>query len=211
MDFITTASLLSFIMTCVVIESTPGPNMGYIAVLSASDGRRAGYSAVAGIATGLMIIGIAAALGVATLIANSNIAYQILRFGGVLYLLWLAWDTWKPEVLISSKEIQGLIYHAKFFKRGLIANILNPKAAVFYVAILPKFINPDQPTMMQAITLTITFVVIATTIHTLIVTLAGTARTFLEDDDRRMVVRRVLSVALVAIAIWFAISSQQDF
>jgi len=207
MDFISTATLLSFIITCVLIESTPGPNMAYIAVLSATDGRRAGYAAVVGIALGLLIVGLSAALGVATLISNSSIAYQILRFGGVVYLLWLAWDTWKPEPLLSPSKLKSLIYNAKFFKRGLVTNLLNPKAAIFYVAMLPKFMNSDYPSMSQAMTLTIIFVIIATTIHILIVSLAGTVRKFLEDDQIRLKIRRLLALVLVGIAIWFAVST----
>lgn len=210
MDFISAATLLSFIITCVLIESTPGPNMAYIAVLSATDGRRAGYAAVIGIALGLLIIGLAAALGVATLIANSPIAYQFLRFGGVLYLLWLAWDTWKPQPLLSSSEIKSLLYNAKFFKRGLITNLLNPKAAIFYIAMLPKFINPDYSSVAQAITLTIIFVIIATIIHTFIVALAGTAKRFLENDKQRNNIRKILALVLVGIAIWFALSTGKN-
>lgn len=75
-------TFISFMMTCLVIESTPGPNMAYLAVLSASNGRRAGFAATLGGALGLMLIGLAAALGVATLIANSPLMYQLLRWGG---------------------------------------------------------------------------------------------------------------------------------
>jgi threonine/homoserine/homoserine lactone efflux protein len=196
-------------MTCIIIEATPGPNMGYIAVLSASDGRRAGFAAVAGIALGLLIIGVASALGVATLITNSAIAYQILRWGGIFYLLWLAWETWKPETMMSQKEIQSLIYNAKFFKRGLITNLLNPKAAIFYVAMLPKFITHDHSAMTQAIILTLVFVFVATAIHGSIVVLAGSAHRFLEDDKRRRIIRRFLAVTLIGIAIWFAIGTGQ--
>ncbi|NCO04267.1 MAG: LysE family translocator [Alphaproteobacteria bacterium] len=209
MDFISVATLLSFILTCALIESTPGPNMAYIAVLSATEGRRAGYAAVFGIALGLLIIGLAAALGLATLISNSILAYQTLRFSGVAYLLWLAWDTWKFKPLLSSSEVKSLIYNAKFFKRGLITNLLNPKAAIFYIAMLPKFMSPDYSSVSQAVILTIIFVMVATIIHALIVTLAGTAREFLENDNRRLIIRRVLSLVLVGIAIWFAISTGQ--
>lgn len=184
--------------------------MAYIAVLSATDGRRAGYAAIAGIALGLLSVGIAAALGVATLVSNSFIIYQLLRFGGVLYLLWLAWDTWKPAPLLHPSEVKSLIYNAKFFKRGLITNLLNPKAAIFYVAMLPQFINPAHPLLIQTIILTLIFVAIATFIHGLIVTLAGYARHFLENDKHRITIRRILSLTLVAIALWFGISTGQN-
>lgn len=204
------AAYLSFVMTCLIIESTPGPNMAYLAVLSAGNGRKAGFAATLGIALGLLIIGIAAALGVATLISNSELAYQLLRWGGVGYLLWLAWDGWRVEPETSPGKMDGPAEYAKFFRRGLIVNLLNPKAAVFYVAILPGFITASSSAVMQAVTLTVSYVIVATAMHSLIVALAGTAQKFLEDRKRRLIARRVLSVALAAIALWFAVTTGKE-
>ena len=100
--------------------------------------------------------------------------------------------------------------HAKFFRRGLIVNILNPKAAVFYVAILPGFIAAPFSAIPQAVTLTVTYVIVATAIHSLIVMLAGAAQKFLEDHKRRMIARRILSLALAGIALWFALTTGRE-
>lgn len=210
MDFITLSSFYSFIITCLIIELTPGPNMAYLAVLSASKGRRAGFAATAGVALGLLIVGIVAALGVATLISNSFIAYQTLRIGGVIYLLWLAWEGWSESTENSPIKADQGTHGVKFFKRGLIVNLLNPKAAVFYVAILPQFLTISSHTTLQAITLTLTFVAIATAIHSTIVLLAGTARQLLEQEKRRRFAQRCLSLILALIAIWFAHSTAQN-
>ena len=85
-------SLLAFVLTVTLIELTPGPNMGYLAVLAASAGRRAGLAATAGVAFGLLGIGIASSLGLAAIVAASNPLYEALRWA--LYLLWLAWQGW---------------------------------------------------------------------------------------------------------------------
>ena len=90
-------SLLAFALTCFVIEITPGPNMAYLAALSLSQGVRAGIAAVAGIALGLSVYGVAASLGLSAVIDNSAFLYETLRWGGVAYLLWLAWDAWAAE------------------------------------------------------------------------------------------------------------------
>ncbi len=204
------AAYISFIMTCLIIEATPGPNMAYLAVLSASDGRRAGFAATLGIALGLLLIGLTAAMGIATLISNSPLAYQLLRWAGVIYLLWLAWSGWREEPETSPGKTDGPVQNTKFFGRGLIVNILNPKAAVFYVAILPGFIVASSSAVLQAVSLTITYVIVATAIHSLIVTLAGTAQKFLENQKRRLIARRVLSLALVGIALWFAMTTGRE-
>lgn len=200
-------TLSGFVLTCVVIELTPGPNMAYLAVLSAGSGRRAGYAATLGIALGLLIVGIGAALGLAALISNSRLLYELLRWGGVAYLLWLAWDGWHGATETSPSVTDTADMDQTVFTRGLSTNLLNPKAALFYVAVLPTFVNAAQPVVAQTVALSVVYVLIATAIHATIVTLAGLARPFLEDPDRLRIVRRGLSLALAAIAIWFAIST----
>ena len=95
----------------------------------------------------------------------------------------------------------------KFFRRGLITNLLNPKAGVFYVSMLPKFIHPEQGATAQAVILTLTFVLVATLIHSFIVILAGEAQNFLENDEKRNKFQKIGAIILVIIAIWFAIST----
>lgn len=199
--------LLSFILTCLIIEATPGPNMAYLAILSISDGRRSAFAAVAGVALGLLVIGIGAALGVAALISSSPLVYQVLRWCGVFYLLWLAWDGWNTEKETSPDKTESGANHAKFFWRGFVTNILNPKAAVFYIAILPSFIEGSSLVATQTLTLTAVYVFIATLVHTFIVVLAGTARSFLDSPRRVLIARRVLSLLLIGVALWFAVST----
>lgn len=197
-------TLIAFTIASTVIELTPGPNMAYLALLAIGHGRRSGYAAVAGVALGLLIIGIAAALGLAALIAASPFLFQLLRWAGVFYLLWLAWDAWKGE---DEEENEFETSDARYFRRGLIVNLLNPKAGVFYVAMLPQFVNEAAPILPQTVTLSVIFVAIATLIHMGIVTLAGSAERHLGTAENRQKIRRVLAVALVMIAVWFAWST----
>lgn len=208
MNFLPLSTLLPFLATCAILEATPGPNMGYLAVVSAGEGRKAGFAATAGIALGLLTIGLAAALGVAALIAGSVPAYQGLRIAGVIYMGWLAWDTWKPPAPASETNSAHAASHFKFFRRGLITNLLNPKAAAFYVAVLPGFANPAAPLTPQIVTLTIVYVSVATIIHGTITILAGAASPFLQDPSRSLIARRVMAGLLALIALWFAWSTK---
>jgi len=118
--------------------------MAYLAALSLSRGWRIGLAAVAGVALGLSVYGIAAALGVAAILESSTWLYQALRWSGVVYLLWLAFDAWSSADGIAPDETRGNDHAcASAFRRGLITNLLNPKAAVFYVAVLPEFLDPS--------------------------------------------------------------------
>src|SRR5262249_11904043 len=133
-------------LTCFVIELTPGPNMAYLAVLSASTGRRAGFAATAGGAAGPLIMGLGAAVGLAALIASSRPLYEALRWAGVFYLFWLAWEGWRGEDT-SPVEANVTPDDSRFFLRGLVTNLLNPKAGIFYVAVLPTFLDETRQLM----------------------------------------------------------------
>src|SRR5690606_35053507 len=104
------------------------------------EGQRAGFAAVAGVGLGLAIVGVVAALGVAEIIQASTLAYEGLRWAGVLFLLYLAWEGWRGGGEVVNAAADG---NHRYFLRGLLTNLLNPKAAVFYVAVLPSFVTPD--------------------------------------------------------------------
>ena len=94
------------------------------------------------------------------------------------------------------------------FRRGLITNLLNPKAAVFYIAVLPEFIRSDSGAVMrQTLLLSLIYVAVATLIHAAIVALAGSLQSVLVTANNRRSIRRGFAVILVAIALWFALAT----
>ncbi len=198
------SSVLAFALASILIELTPGPNMTWLAMVGSVEGRSRGFAAVAGVALGLAVIGVAAALGVTSWIDRTPFAWQALRWAGVAYLLWLAWDGWRQSAAYHA-EIRS-VGHAVYFRRGLITNLLNPKAAVFYVAVLPGFLPPAPP-LAHTLALTAVYVLVATGIHAGIVALAGFAEPFLNNPYREAAARKTLSLALVGVAIWFALNT----
>lgn len=193
----------SFLVASVLIELTPGPNMTYLALVSAQDGRRAGAATVAGVAAGLGVVGVLSAIGVAELIKSSAVAYEALRWSGIVFLLYLAWDGWHCE---READSPGDDRHASHFVRGLVTNLLNPKAAVFYVTVLPTFMDTGAGTS-QALALTAIYVAVATAVHAAVVALAGLLQPVLNHPERERVARRILSALLAAVAVWFAVTS----
>ena len=194
----------AFALASILIELTPGPNMTWLAIVAVSEGRRAGYTAVVGVALGLALIGAAGALGATALIEASDLVYGILRWAGVAFLLWLAWDGWRDA---GAAELHDDRPDHTHFLRGLLTNVLNPKAAAFYVTVLPAFVSDTRPVAVQTAILTITYVAVATAIHAGIVTAAGSLKPLLADPERERALRRVLSLLLAAVAIWFAIKT----
>ena len=194
------SAIASFALTALIVELTPGPNMAWLALVSASEGRRPGYAAVAGVALGLAVVGLLSSLGLAALIASYPPAYQALRWAGVAYLLYLAWEGWREAGTAETGPAPGAPL-VLWFRRGLITNLLNPKAAVFYIAVLPEFL-PTAATTIEVLNLSAIYVAVATAIHALIVTAAGSAHALLADPTRERRIRRALSLALAAVAIW---------
>jgi threonine/homoserine/homoserine lactone efflux protein len=196
-------TLLTFCMTCLLIELTPGPNMAYLAIISSRSGKSAGYFATAGIALGLLIIGVAASMGLASLIHESSLIYQVLRWCGILFLLWLAWDAWR-DADISNQEEPFEAKAKKYFLRGLMTNLLNPKAGLFYIAVLPRFTSDDTDITRQLIFLSLIYVAIASLIHLTIVSLTSQTNRLLHSQQARQNFSRILAVLLAIVAIWFA-------
>ncbi|MDZ4841446.1 MAG: LysE family translocator [Hyphomicrobium aestuarii] len=205
------SNIAAFAWTSFVIELTPGPNMTYLAVLTLAEGRRAGLAAVAGVALGLAIIGSLAALGVGAIVQSSPMLYETLRIAGVAYLLWLAAETWRGEDVTPDVDASddGQAAMRRAFTNGLVTNVLNPKAAMFYIAVLPVFLDPSRPTTAQAFTLSAIYVAIATTIHLVIVLLAARARPVIVAGGRSVVVRRVLALMLAGVAVWMGVATRR--
>ncbi len=201
-------SLFAFALAVTIIELTPGPNMSYLAVLAASAGRRAGLAATAGVAAGLLGAGIASSLGLAAIVAASNLIYEILRWGGVLYLVWLAWEGWR-DAPAGIEEPVDAGDHTGFFLRGLITNLLNPKAALFYLSVFPAFVDDTRPLLAQTAILLAIYVAIATLIHSVVVISADAIRPTLEGRGNTRLVRRVLSVLLILVAGWLFYSTRR--
>jgi len=196
--------LTSYLATVLLIELTPGPNMAYLAALTLGHGRRSGLAAVGGVALGLALIGLATALGFAALVAASPLLWNALRWAGTAYLFYLAWETWRDEKETSPAGIAGgPSGQHRFFLRGLLTNVLNPKAALFYVAILPRFLPQSGASLHDGLLLTGISVAVATAVHLAIVLLAATLHPLLSAPERLRKTRRALAIGLASIALWF--------
>lgn len=198
--------LPAFLLAVLLVELTPGPNMGFLAVLSASRGRRAGLSAVAGITLGLSVYMIAAALGLTQVLLANRPLFEALRWAGVAYILWLAVETWRGPSETSPVHARGL-EGGRYFWRGFLANILNPKAAVFYVLLLPRFIAPDRASpLAQALWLGSVHILVSIVIHlTIVLGAARLGRLGPSHDSGRQMLRRLFALALALIALWLAL------
>ena len=209
MDFLTHGPVdptvvLPFLAAVALMELTPGPNMGWLAIVSLSQGRTAGLAAVAGITLGLTLWMVAAAFGLTEVVLLWPALYQTIRWAGVGFLLWLAWDAWRSTGDGAAAPPAETRRRA-LFRRGLIGNLLNPKAALLYIVLLPGFIRPEHgSTLVQALTLGTLHVLVSIIVHSIIVLTAARAGGALLTRAQGPSLRAAMALGLVAIAVWTA-------
>ena len=200
-----TSNFLPFLLTAILIELTPGPNMAWIALTGASVGKRAALAATAGIALGLSVVGAATAFGLAELAQASPYLFALLRYAGAAYLLWLAWKAWEGKSDVSPEHAHN--GNVRWFRHGLFLNLLNPKAALFFVAILPNYVDSAAPVMPQTLLLSAIYVAVATLMHLALALLAGRAHDWFEQGQNAVRVRKTCALLIAAVAVWFLVST----
>lgn len=196
--------LLPFLAAVILMEITPGPNMGWLALVSLSQGRTAGLAAVAGITLGLSLWMVAAAFGLTEVVMRWPALYQAIRWAGVLFLLYLAWDAWRSTDATARQTPQPAL-RRQLFRRGLIGNLLNPKAALLYVVLLPGFMRPGYGApLVQALALGSVHIGVSIVVHSAIVLTASRAGGSLLTRQQSPVMRTLMALSLVAVAAWTA-------
>tara|TARA_R110000803_G_scaffold29237_1_gene66932 strand:+ start:999 stop:1619 length:621 start_codon:yes stop_codon:yes gene_type:complete len=194
----------TFLIAMAAVELTPGPNMGWLAALSAKSGRRADMMAVAGVTLGLFVQLVAAATGLSALLGQSPILYESLRWAGVAFMLYLAWEAYSDMGSASALRNDG----REGFRRGLVANLLNPKALVFYLVIVGQFADPTAgPVWIQIVILGLIHLTVAILVHVSIVLMGASLGAAFERWRTSLPARIGFALALVAIAIWIGVST----
>ncbi|PXA81745.1 lysine transporter LysE [Caulobacter sp. D4A] len=190
---------IAFALVCLGMALTPGPNMLYLVSRSICQGRWAGIVSLVGTAAGFIVYLVCAALGITALLMAAPIAYDVLRFGGALYLGWLAWQAIKPGGQ-SPFQVRELPKDppAKLMAMGFLTNLLNPKAAMLYLSLLPQFIDPKHGAVLsQSLLLGGTQIAVSLTINGLICLAAGSIATFLATRPSFALVQRWLMASVL--------------
>jgi len=193
--------LLSFALVALAMSLTPGPNMLYLVSRSVCQGRRAGYISLLGVALGFVFYILCTVLGISVLLLSVPLAYEGLRLAGALYLLWLAWQAVRPGGS-SPFALRSLPPDSprKLFLMGLLTNLLNPKAAVLYLSLLPQFIDPARGGVLtQSLTWGGVQILISLLVNGSMITAAGTVSTFLAQRPGFALVQRWLMGSVLGV------------
>lgn len=205
------SSWLAFSFVALGMVLTPGPNMVYLISRSICQGRKAGLISLGGVALGFLFYMLCAAFGITALVLAVPYAYDALRIGGALYLLYLAWQAVKPGGR-SPFQVRALPEDTpqRLFAMGFVTNLLNPKIAVMYLSLLPQFIHPESGSVfMQSLVLGSSQIVISVTVNAIIAVMAGTIANFLAARPTWLVVQRwLMGTVLAGLAVRMAVTQR---
>jgi threonine/homoserine/homoserine lactone efflux protein len=155
-----------FLLTTLIVVATPGTGVLYTLAAGLSRGARASVIAAVGCTLGIVPHMLAAITGLAALLHTSALAFQVLKYGGVAYLLLMAWSTLRDRGALAVEETAARSTR-KVILSGVLVNLLNPKLTIFFFAFLPQFVTPDDAHTslrmleLSAVFMLVTFVVFA--------------------------------------------------
>ncbi|MGJ4890979.1 LysE family translocator [Bradyrhizobium sp. HKCCYLRH3099] len=207
-----TSSLLAFALVSLGMVLTPGPNMIYLISRSITQGHAAGLVSLGGVAVGFLVYMLAAAFGITALLFAVPFAYDALRLAGAAYLLYLAWQAVKPGGR-SPFQVKKLAIDSprRLFLMGLVTNLLNPKIAMLYLALLPQFIDPAAGSVLtQSVVLGAIQIMISVSINAVIAMAAGSIALFLATRPTWALVQRYLmGTVLAGLAVRMALEARR--
>jgi threonine/homoserine/homoserine lactone efflux protein len=178
------APLAGFALVALGLVLTPGPNMAYLVSRAATQGRSAGLVSLGGVGLGFIVYLLLAAFGITAMLFAIPVAYGVLRAAGAAYLAWLAWKALRPGGS-SPFELRALTPDSprRLFAMGFLTNLLNPKAALLYLSLLPQFVEPSRGHVLaQTLLLGAVQISVSLMVNACIVASAGTVAQFLQGQ-----------------------------
>lgn len=156
--------LISFIFSSLLLALSPGPDNLYLTAITSKSGKIAGFSFLIGLLTGCIVHTTLLAFGLNELVTKYDLFFEIIKYSGVFYLIYLSYETYKSEILNFYPE-KNNDKVSKYFKRGVLMNLLNPKLFLFFTLFFPNFIYSEiysfklQIFSLGVIFVSITFIV----------------------------------------------------
>lgn len=147
MPLFETTTLLTYLAAAAVLVLIPGPGTAWILAQAAAGGAARGVQAAFGLETATLIHALAAGLGLSAVLATSALAFELLKYAGAAYLIWLgiiAWRTGDATAVIADAVPARTVSARSVYLRSVMTGVLNPKVALFFLAFLPQFVRPER-------------------------------------------------------------------
>jgi threonine/homoserine/homoserine lactone efflux protein len=177
-------AFIAFLVAALMLNIAPGPDMLYVIGRSVGQGRKAGVVSALGIFAGCWVHIFAAAVGIAALLRSSPMAFNVVRYAGAGYLLYLGFKIIARGNQLNAQEFRPEKL-SDIFRQGVITNVLNPKVAVFFLAFLPQFINAHRGSIaLQIVLLGLIFNLGGTLVNLAVAQAGGTVGELLRRSPR---------------------------
>tara|TARA_A200000113_G_C8841169_1_gene346929 strand:+ start:426 stop:1052 length:627 start_codon:yes stop_codon:yes gene_type:complete len=189
--------LISFIFSCFALAISPGPDNIYLTTLTSMSGKIAGFSFLLGLITGCLIHTIFLAFGLNELLIRYDIFFEIIKYIGVFYLLYLSYETYKSEITnfyleANKDEIQNN------FKKGVLMNLLNPKVFLFFTLFFPNFIYSETISFkFQIVSLGLIFIVITFIVFGLIILFSNFIHKKFSSNNRSKIFAKYFNILVL--------------
>ncbi len=203
-----------FFSSTLAITVSPGPDLIYVLSKTITQGRRVGFASSLGVCTGAFIHVLAAALGLSAIIATSAVAFSVVKYIGVGYLVYLGIQALMSKGVMfdiqNSNTKKTTPWNA--FGQGALVDILNPKAAIFFMAFLPQFIRPELGhSSAQILLLGVLVILVAIIVEfSLVLTAARTTGFFRKNPRFSVWLDRILGSVLIGLAVRLAFAEGQN-
>jgi threonine/homoserine/homoserine lactone efflux protein len=185
------ATLAVFALAAFALAVVPGPAVLYIVAQSVDQGRSAGLVSALGIGLGSLVHVVAATIGLSSLLASSATAFSIVKYAGAAYLILLGIRRLVTREKVDTIAAAPRRAHRRIFRDGVVVNVLNPKTALFFLAFLPQFVDPDRgAATLQILALGLIFTLIALTSDSVWALAAGTLGTWLKRSRWYLGIKR---------------------
>ncbi|WP_339414548.1 LysE family translocator [Pseudomonas sp. EA_35y_Pfl2_R5] len=199
-----------FVVASIALSLSPGPDNIFVLTQSAMNGRKAGIFVTLGLCTGLLVHTATVSLGVASIFQSSELAFNILKFVGAMYLLYLAWQAFRAGSTNVSKVKEEHANWKQLYMRGVVMNITNPKVAIFFLAFLPQFAEPSIGSItVQMMAFGCLFIATTLCIFTLVAWSAGFLGEWLKGSDKaQKLINRIAGTVFIGLAVKLAVSER---
>jgi threonine/homoserine/homoserine lactone efflux protein len=203
-----TALVAPFFATLALVL-VPGPAVLYIIARSINQGRRAGLSSAAGIATGSLVHVAGAALGLSALLASSATAFSLVKYVGAGYLIYLGVRTLMSALPVEDTVVAERPAMRRLYSQAIVVQAFNPKVALFFLAFLPQFIDPQRGSVVaQSLILGAMFILVGLCTDTTYALVAGTLGGWLRQQRAFAVVQRyVAGTVFIGLGLTTALTS----
>ena len=203
----------TFILTGVLLNLTPGNDTIFILTKSISQGKKAGIVSALGIATGSVVHTLLAAFGLSIIIAKSIFVFNIIKFAGAAYLLYMGYKMLTDKSPLNSGRVaeSKFVDFWKIYRGGILTNVLNPKVALFFIAFLPQFIDTTVSTSVWPfLILGTTFIITGTIWCCILAIFAATIFSKLKDNQKAATyINRVCGLSLIGLSVKVALSTRK--